>query len=91
MAVSMVVDNDGSAGGSLCLASTVGLHASEPSWVGRDVVNRCEIDVGSVVGVQCIEIIKGQRGGDAVNHDEVILRLCMNQLSRYVTGQVGVF
>ena len=58
--IPMIIDNDKHTGSALCFSCTVRFHSIKPRRVCSDVNSRCEIDLGTVVGVQLGNIIKRQ-------------------------------
>ena len=80
VACAMVVDYDGAAGRSLCLASAVRLDAVKPGRITSYIVDRGQVNGMSAESIEGVEVVKIQDIGNAWNGREVVLRYSMDQL-----------
>ena len=70
----MVVHYDGTAGGSLCLASAVRLDAVEPGRVSSYIIDGGQVNRVSSESIERVEVVKSQDRGSARYSCEVVLR-----------------
>ncbi len=88
--IAVIVDNDGTASSSICFTSAIWLDSCKPGWVCGDIVQRGEVDVGSVEGIQLIQVVQSQGIWDSIDSDKIVLWLCMDELGAKVAGLVSV-
>ena len=86
----MIIDDDGAAGGAVRLAGAIGRDAVEPAWVGRHVVDGGEVDLFAAEseGVEVVEVVQGQRGRHAGDRGEVGFRPCIDQLGADIARHI---
>lgn len=65
--IAFVDDDDGASDGVADAATAVGGNAIEPDRVGGNVLLGGQVDVGTILSVQSIEVVEGQRVGDVVD------------------------
>ena len=87
---STVIDDDGASGRSNSFAAAIGFHARQPGWNGGHVIDRGQIDIGPVVGVELVKVVQRQRIWCSIDNDEVDLRLGMYELGGNVARIICV-
>ena len=88
LAISAIVDNDSDASSSIGFSSTIRLDTLEPGRMCCNVIDRSEVDLGAVVGIQGIKIVKRQGSGVAVHDVEIDFWLGVDQLSPNIAWEV---